>query len=87
MNTLFSGSSLFYDAADNTFDVLIVDEAHRLKKMGAYQYKGENQVEDVIIASRVNVFFIDDNQRIRPEDVGTVAEIKALAEKYESKIE
>lgn len=87
LNALFSGSSSFYDAADNTFDVLIVDEAHRLKKKGAYQYKGENQVEDIIRASQVNVFFIDDNQRIRPEDVGTVAEIKALAKKHNSKIE
>ena len=86
LGALFFGSAGFYDAKHDQFDVLVVDEAHRLKKKGAYQYKGENQVEDVVNASRINVFFIDDNQRIRPEDVGTVAEIKAAAAKYKSAV-
>lgn len=48
LGVLFSGSGTFYNALKDEFDVLVVDEAHRLKKKGAYQYKGENQVEDVI---------------------------------------
>ena len=79
LNAIFSGSGSFFDACPNEFDVLVVDEAHRLKKKGAYMYKGISQVEDVINASHVNVFFIDDNQRIRPDDEGTVATIKAVA--------
>ncbi len=86
LSSLFSGSGVFFNAIENEFDVLVVDEAHRLKKKGAFQYKGENQVEDVIKASKINVFFIDDNQRIRPEDVGTVNTIKTAAEKFGSKI-
>ncbi|SFL55974.1 DUF2075 domain-containing protein [Pelosinus propionicus] len=86
LGALFSGSASFYDAKNDVFDVLVVDEAHRLKKKGAFMYKGENQVEDVVKASRINVFFIDDNQRIRPEDVGTVAEIKSTAAKYKSEV-
>ncbi len=86
LGVLFSGSGSFYQALEDEFDVLVVDEAHRLKKKGAYQYKGENQIEDVIKASKVNVFFIDDNQRIRPEDVGTVNNIKEAAVKFGSDV-
>lgn len=32
LNNLFKGSGSFYDCEPNSFDVLIVDEAHRLNK-------------------------------------------------------
>lgn len=83
---LFSGSSQFYKEPANMYDVLVVDEAHRLKGKGAYQYFGENQIEDIIKASKVNVFFIDDFQRIRPEDIGSIAEIKRLAKVHNSEV-
>lgn len=86
IRNLFSGSSQFYNAQPDIFDVLVVDEAHRLKGAGAYQYVGSNQVEDIIKASRVNVFFVDDSQRIRPEDIGTVEEIKRVANILHSEI-
>lgn len=79
MKTLFKGSSGFYDSSTNELDVLIVDEAHRLKGRGAFMYQGYNQVKDVINASRVSIFFIDDDQAIRPEDIGSVSEIKNIA--------
>jgi hypothetical protein len=44
----------------DSFDVLIIDEAHRLKQKGAFQYKGENQVEDMIKTAKTSIFFIDD---------------------------
>lgn len=86
LNALFSGSGAFYASYPNEFDVLVVDEAHRLKKKGAYMYRGVSQVEDVINASLVNVFFIDDNQRIRPDDEGTVEVIKEVASRYQSQV-
>ncbi|GMQ65145.1 DUF2075 domain-containing protein [Vallitalea maricola] len=86
LGVLFSGSGSFYNALNNEFDILVVDEAHRLKKKGAYMYRGESQVEDVVKASKINVFFVDDNQRIRPDDEGTVEAIKIAAEKYHSKV-
>ncbi|MBB6635698.1 DUF2075 domain-containing protein [Cohnella thailandensis] len=76
---LFAGSGQFYDAPADSFDVLIVDEAHRLKGKGAYMYQGLNQIDDIIKASKVNVFFIDDFQRIRPDDIGSIEEIKRIA--------
>lgn len=86
VRNLFSGSAQFYNSKENVFDVLIVDEAHRLKGKGAYQYMGENQIEDIVRASRINIFFVDDMQRIRPEDIGSVSEIVRIANKYNSKI-
>ena len=82
MKSLFKGSSGFYNSTTNEFDVLIVDEAHRLKDGSAYMYQGTNQVRDIINATTVSVFFIDDDQSIRPEDIGSVAEIKDVAEKH-----
>lgn len=84
---LFKGSSSFHEDEKHIYDVLIIDEAHRLKNGSAYQYKGDNQVEDIINASFVSIFFIDDNQRIRPEDIGTVDELKRVAVKYTKNIE
>ncbi|MGG4144276.1 DUF2075 domain-containing protein [Paenibacillus algorifonticola] len=77
--SLFLGSGSFVEADDDAFDVLIVDEAHRLKGKGAYMYKGENQIEDIIKSTKTSVFFIDDMQRIRPDDIGTVDEIKRMS--------
>jgi len=86
LSVLFSGSSAFVDAKSDEFDVLICDEAHRLKGKGAFMYSGISQVEDIINASRINVFFIDDHQNIRPEDEGSVKRIKAVARKHGSSV-
>ncbi len=77
---LFKGSAGFVNTKPNTFDAIIVDEAHRLKDRRAYQYMGENQVDDIIKSGRTTIFFVDDDQSIRPEDIGTVKEIKRVAE-------
>ncbi len=83
---LFSGSSVFYQSLSDEFDVIICDEAHRLKAKGTYMYQGESQVEDIIRASKINVFFIDDNQRIRPNDEGTITKLKSTALKFNSTV-
>jgi len=49
-------------------------------------YKGANQVEDVIKAARTSIFFIDDDQAVRPEDIGTIKELKRIAENQNAKI-
>ena len=76
---LFGGSGTFFGVPANAYDVLVVDEAHRLKGKGAYMYRGENQIQDIIHASRLNVFFVDDTQKVMPADIGSVAEIKRVA--------
>lgn len=86
IKNIFKGSATFYDAKENEFDVLIVDEAHRLKQKGAFMYRGTNQVDDVIKAATTSIFFIDDDQAVRPEDIGTVRELKRVAESHCAKI-
>jgi DUF2075 family protein len=86
LNALFSGSMVYFDAPSDAFDVLLVDEAHRLKGKGTYMYKGVSQIEDIIKASKVNVFFIDDLQRIRPDDEGSRQKIKKVANELGSEI-
>ena len=82
IKNLFLGSSKFYGEKKNYYDVLICDEAHRLKKKGAYMYQGVSQVEDIINASRVSIFFVDDEQMIRPDDEGSVERIKKVCSDY-----
>jgi hypothetical protein len=78
---LFSGSGSFVNAQHNAFDALIVDEAHRLnEKSGLYQNLGENQILEIIRASRLAIFFIDEDQRVTLKDIGTRESIRAIAE-------
>lgn len=86
LNAVFKGSFSYYDCTDKQFDTLIIDEAHRLKRKGAYQYRGDSQVDDMIKTSRVNIFFVDDEQQIRPDDEGSVDLIRQIARKYNSRI-
>lgn len=86
IDNLFKGSSSFFEAQENLYDWVIVDEAHRLKGKGTYMYKGENQVEDIIKASKNVVFFVDENQIIRNNDIGTNQNIIDIAKKYNKQI-
>jgi len=79
-SNLFKGSGAFTDTTKNTFDALVVDEAHRLnEKSGLYSNLGENQVKEIISASKLSVFFIDEDQRVTMKDIGNKAEIKKWA--------
>jgi DUF2075 family protein len=86
IKNIFKGSAGFYNSENEEFDVLVIDEAHRLKKKGAFMYQGLNQVDDIVRSSRTAIFFIDDNQMVRPDDIGSVAELKKSAEKFNAKI-
>jgi len=85
LDALITGSGIFYNLEANQFDVIIVDEAHRLKDGSAYQYRGENQIYDIIRAARLAIFFIDDRQAVRPEDVGSVKNIVSIAKAFQVK--
>jgi len=83
---LLSGSGKFFGAKANLFDTIVVDEAHRLKNGTAYMYNGENQVQDIINAAKVSIFFVDEDQMIRPDDIGSIREIKRVSELYGAEI-
>jgi len=80
--SLFTGSGEFIEAPADTFDALIVDEAHRLnEKSGLYANLGNNQIEEIIRAARCAIFFIDEDQRVTWKDIGRKSEIEAWARK------
>src|SRR5690625_852288 len=73
ITNLFKGSGCYTETKNNEFDVLIVDEAHRLnEKSGMFKNMGEHQVKELINSSKLAIFFIDENQKIHINDVGDV---------------
>jgi DUF2075 family protein len=85
---LFQSSWSFHTAdfmKDRTHEVLIVDEAHRLKDE-AYQYKGESMVEDMVRAARISVFFLDETQRVQWIDSGSEERIREAAKKFKANV-
>lgn len=80
IDAMFMPSGSFVDEAPNAFDVLLVDEAHRLnRRSGMFQNKGVNQISEIISASRLSVFFLDEGQRIDHRDIGSTEEIRKCA--------
>ena len=77
---LFLGSGKFVKSDSNELDCLIVDEAHRLnEKSGFYHNEGENQIKEIINAARFSIFFIDENQKVTLNDIGSEELIKKFA--------
>jgi uncharacterized protein len=82
---MFKYFNQFIDAVQNDLDVLICDEAHRIRETSANRYTkaalrtGRAQVEELIDAARVPVFLLDEHQVVRPGEIGTVADIEAAA--------
>lgn len=82
INNMFKGSGSYIDTESSFFDALIVDEAHRLnEKSGLYSNQGEHQVKEIINASKLTVFFLDENQRVTLNDIGSLEEIENWSNK------
>lgn len=80
IDLLFKGSAAFTETGTNVYDALIVDEAHRLVERSQYEPAGSNQIANIIRSAGVSVFFIDEDQRVKLEDIGTVDTIRAFAD-------
>jgi len=80
ISNLFCGSGAFVNSQANSYDTLIVDEAHRLnEKSGLYRNLGDNQVKELIRAARCTVFFVDNDQRVTLLDIGHTDELRRHA--------
>lgn len=75
----------YVDAEPNAIDVLVADEAHRIRKNSNSRYTPKKfhsnapQVDELLRAAKVSVFFIDDDQVVRPDEIGSVSHIKEAA--------
>ena len=82
----------FMKHKENEIDVLICDEAHRIRKTSENIYTpasartGEPQIDELIRSSKLSVFFIDEHQVVRPNEIGSVSLIKDSAKKFNAKI-
>ena len=82
---LFRYFNQFAAAERNGLDVLLCDEAHRIRETSANRYTRAElrtdrpQVEELIDAARVPVFLLDEHQVVRPGEVGRVTDIVAAA--------
>ena len=85
---LFSGSGSYTEVKKNLMDVLIVDEAHRLRmKSGMFKNLGESQTKEIINSSKLSVFFIDEAQKVTWSDVGEISRIKHYANELGADLE
>lgn len=89
INNFFRSPLTLYNRPEAEYDCVIVDEAHRVYdyKPGAYGSKpGSNLLDDLIKNSKVNVFFIDEDQAVTIYDYASIDKIKAIAKKYHSPV-
>jgi len=83
--SLFKYFNQFGEAERNGLDVLVLDEAHRVRATSENRYTraeariGRPQVGELIAAARVPVFLLDQHQVVRPGEMGTIQEITAHA--------
>lgn len=75
----------YMSAKENQIDVLVADEAHRIRETSNSRFTKKEmrsempQVEELIKVSKLGVYFIDDNQNVRPNEIGSAEFIKDTA--------
>lgn len=85
VKSLFLYFNSFMAANPNDLDVLISDEAHRIRESSANRYtpanlrKGVAQIDELLDAARVPVFLLDEHQVVRPGEIGSIDVIIAAA--------
>jgi hypothetical protein len=79
-------------AAPDEIDVLICDEAHRMRATSVSRYtpkserSGKPQIDEILAAGRVSVFFVDDKQGVRPDEIGSSDYIRSAAARLGSEV-
>jgi DUF2075 family protein len=87
---LFKYFNSFMAAQPNEFDVLLCDEAHRIRETSANRFTptvkraaitARPQIDELMAAARVPVFLLDEHQVVRPGEHGSIDVIEAHAAK------
>lgn len=88
IDNLFKTFACFSRSSECDFDCVMFDEAHRdfLWKFGQGVKREVDMVDRAFYASRVNVWFIDEDQAVTKDDYLTIDKIKNYARKYGSEI-
>lgn len=86
VQSMFKYFNQFMTAGRNELDVLILDEAHRIRETSVDRYTraelrtGRPQVDELVAAARVPVFLLDQHQVVRPGEMGSLQSIKDYAQ-------
>ena len=92
LSPLVRFTDFFWEHAEDSVDLLIVDEAHRIRarsvpKVVTARRPKISQLEELVRAARVSVFFMDTNQIIQPDESGDPREVAALADRLGIRLE
>jgi DUF2075 family protein len=88
ISNLFMSSDSFHSLEPDSYDALLVDEAHRLvEKSGFYRNLGVNQIKEIVQSARVTAFFSDESQLVTWRDIGTLDEIRSWAKQNDAPVE
>ena len=85
---LFKFFNSFITTEPNSFDVLICDEAHRIRESSVSRYTPRAQrtnlpqVDELLRVAKLNIFFMDEYQIVRPSEIGGVAMLKDAAGRF-----
>lgn len=91
---LFSNVTQFIPAncEQDSLDVLLIDEAHRIANSANNQYTPADkrtelsQIQTIVRASKICVFFIDDKQAIRSVEIGSSELIRDCAKEFNADV-
>jgi len=88
IRNLIKKTASFSRADEMDFDCIIVDEGHRAFtwRFGQGVKRNVDMIDRIFYASRVNVFFIDEDQTIAKDDYLTIERIHEYAKKYNSEV-
>lgn len=89
----FKYFNTYLNAEENELDVLICDEAHRIREHSWNRWTQREaedpdrlQLDELLSVARVSVFFIDDLQVVRRNEIGQSSEIKKVAEEFDARL-
>ena len=83
--SLFKFFNSFMTMEPNSVDILVCDEAHRIRKNSNNRYtkrearSDKPQIEELIHVAKLSIFFIDENQIVRPDEIGSLQLIEDAA--------
>jgi len=84
---LFKFFNSFTAAEPHAVDVVVCDEAHRIRKTSNVRYtrreqrRNTPQIDELIGLAKLGIFFIDEYQVVRPEEMGSIDLIKEAAKR------
>lgn len=93
VQTLFKYFNNYVASEPRELDVLICDEAHRIRETSVNRYtrkavreQAGQQINELINVASVPVFLLDEDQIVRPGEMGSLAEIAAAAKAAQCKV-